>query len=147
MPQNEANALNTQVAPFPEELAHLVSGLIYRPGWSISLENLDRGQGSVGLTLVITTMGYNSYYIDRGETYRVHHYMIVPAAGYDQRSWRYWLFEQLALVERHECAEFFQINGERPYSPNHGPGRDPYQTLELGSQTDAATSFRGVVNA
>lgn len=75
--------------------------------------------------------------------YRVNHYMPVPAATYDRRSWRRWLFEQLLLIERHETAEFFEVDDERPYAPSHGPGNDPYIIRELGTDIDRRTSFRG----
>jgi len=154
-----------QVAPRPDALYDLVSRLEYRPGWGFSLEDIDRGQGSEGLTLVITTLGYNSYHANRGQSYRVSHYMPVPPAAYDVNSWQRWLFEQLLLVERHECMEFFafrvasvQHPGEfasladhqrglaRPYAPNHGPGNDPYTVRELTTETEQRTSFRGDIN-
>jgi hypothetical protein len=142
-----------QLAPFPHELADLVERVVYRPGWKIALESLDRGQGSVGLTLVITTLGYDSYHPDRGESYRVNHYFPVPPAAYDARSWQRWLFEQFLLVERHETMEFFAIADSpgsehrvRPYAPSHGPGNDPYLVRELGTEEDQRTSFRGTVD-
>jgi hypothetical protein len=135
-----------QVAPWPVALFRLVDQLQYRPGWTFSLEHIDRGQGSEGLTLDIVTRGYNSYHQMQGENYRVHHYMPVPPASYDARSWQRWLFEQLLLVERHEACEFFVIDGEHPYAPSHGPGNDPYIVREVGTDTDARTSFRGEVN-
>jgi len=134
-----------QAAPYPDALAHLVGCLEYRPGWKFTLTNLDRGQGSQGLTLVITTLGYDSRHPDRGETYKVNHYMLVPPAAYDVRSWRHWLFEQLLLVERHEAMEFFALHDSpgsehavRPYSPSHGPGNDPYLVREAGTDLKAA---------
>ncbi|HET7486822.1 MAG TPA: hypothetical protein VFJ85_02770 [Acidimicrobiales bacterium] len=171
-----------QVAPRPDALFELVGMVSYRPGWTFRLDDIDRGQGSEGLTLVITTCGYDSYHPDRGENYRVHttcgydsyhpdrgenyrvhHYMPVPPAAYDRRSWRRWLFEQLLLVERHEAMEFFRfewdevVEGreiyldqtirhvERPYAPHHGPGNDPYIVFDLGTDEDRRTSFRGDV--
>lgn len=116
----------TQEAPYPQLLAELVARLSYRPGWTFALQYIDRGQGSKGLTLDIVTSGYNSYHPDQGQNYRVHHYMPVPPAAYDERSWRRWLLEQLLLVERHEACEFFVIDGEHVYAPSHGPGNDPY---------------------
>lgn len=135
-----------QEAPYPYALETLVNQLKYRPGWEFDLADTDRGQGSKGLTLVITTRGYNSYHPERGETYRVNHYMLVPPAAFDERSWRRWLFEQLHLVELHELMEFFQIGDERPFAPSHGPGNDPYLVRELGTDEDQRTSFRGVLN-
>lgn len=135
----------TQTAPFPQALADLVDDLEYRPGWVFSLEHIDRGQGSEGLTLKVLSQGYDSYHPERGETYRVWHYMPVPPAAYDERSWRRWLLDRLLLIERHEACEFFQIDGERPYAPHHGPGNDPYIVFDHGTDEDARTSFRGVV--
>jgi len=134
-----------QVAPYPEDLAALVEQLAYRPGWTFLLDHIDRGQGSEGLTLIITTLGYNNYHPDVGETYRVHHYMPVPPAAFDLRSWRRWLFDQILLVERHEACEFFTLAGDRPYAPSHGPGNDPYLIREVGTDLDRRTSFRGEV--
>lgn len=135
-----------QEAPYPHELADLVSKLAYRPGWKFTLDDADRGQGSKGLTLIITTKGFDSYHPDRGDGYRVNHYMLVPPAAYDRRSWENWLFEQLLLVEKHECMEFFTIAGEHPRAPAHGPGNDPYLVLTYGDDADRRTSFRGELN-
>jgi len=142
-----------QTAPYPAPLAYLVDRLSYRPGWSFKLAHLDRGQGSEGLTLIITTRGYDSYHPGRGENYLVNHYMPVPPAAFDCRSWQRWLFDQLLLVERHECMEFFTIHDSpgsehcvKPYAPSHGPGNDPYLVREIGTDADQRTSFRGELN-
>lgn len=137
---------NHQVAPFPEILANLVDRLEYRR-WTFNLEHIDRGQGSEGLTLIITTLGYDSYKPDRGESYRVNHYMLVPPAAFNEQSWRRWLFEQCLLVERHECCEFFKIDGKRPYAPHHGPGNDPYVVFERGTDVEARTMYTGEVKS
>lgn len=134
----------TQSAPWPDALERLVDGCTYRPGWHIWLGHDDRGQGSVGLTLVITTDTINSYPPHR--PMHVNHLFIVPAAGYDERSWRRWLFECFHQVEFHECMEFFSIDGVKPYAPSHGPGNDPYLLREVGTDVDRRTSFRGEVN-
>ena len=132
-----------QRAPFPHVLAELVDQLAYRPGWTFQLAHMDRGQGSEGLTLDIITKGYDSYHPERGENYRVHHYVIVPPAAYDRRSWQRWLFEQLLLIERHEAMEFFVVDGQRPYAPHHGPGNDPYIVFDHGTDEDVRTRFTG----
>jgi hypothetical protein len=149
----------SQHAPYPQALADLTARLRYRPGWDFRLEHLDRGQGSEGLTLVITTLGYNAYHPERGETYRVCHPMPVPPAAYNEASWRMWLFEQLLLVEKHEAMEFFALAQDhniapdgtaeetldRPYQPNHGHGWDPYLLTEVSTETDRRTNFRNEV--
>lgn len=138
-------SLMRQAAHHPTALIGLVGQLNYRPGWRFSISDMDRGQGSEGLTLVVTSLGYNSYHPDRGETYCVNHYFPVPPAAYDVRPWRRWLFDRLLDVERHECAEFFAFEGYRPYAPHHGPGNDPYVIFEHGTDEDVRTSFRGDV--
>lgn len=145
-----------QEAPYPEVLADLVHRVQYRDNWTLRLATIDRGQGSQGLTLIITARVPNSR--SRHEAISVNHYMPVPPAAYDERSWTRWLFEQLLLVERHEAMEFFAvldrhrdggdevITEERPYSPSHGPGNDPYMIREVGTVKDQRTSFTGELN-
>lgn len=125
----------------PQELISLVKRLRYKAGWEFDLVDMDRGQGCGGLTLVIVIDVPDSYHPE--QMFRVQHFMIVPAAAYDERSWCRWLLAQILLVEQHEACEFFQIGGERPYAPNHGPGRDPYTIMDQGLQVDAETTFRG----
>lgn len=135
-----------QKAKFPTVLANLVRSCRYRPGWTVRLySNLDRGQGSEGMTLVITTTGYDSYNPELGQNYRVNHYMPVPPAAYNEKNWRRWLFEQFVLVERHEAMEFFVINKRRPYAPHHGPGNDPYNVFDHGEAVDTKTMYTGEV--
>jgi hypothetical protein len=145
-----------QVAPFPMILAELIQQLRYKAGWTFRLSDLDRGQGSAGLTLIINITGPDSYHPER--TISVNHYMPVPPAAYDGRSWQRWLCEQVLLVERHEACEFFgfSVTGSdgmrydtlrKPYAPSHGPGNDPYLVREVGTLEDQRTSFRGEINA
>jgi hypothetical protein len=140
---------NTNVAPFPEELADLVSKLEYRPGWKFWLTDKDRGQGSIGLTFIVQSLGYDTYNPDRGETYGVYHYFPVPPAAFNRKSWIRWLLDCLIKIETHETCEFFQIEGEgpnnRPFAPNHGPGNDPYTIWLYSTEQDAKTTFRGEV--
>jgi hypothetical protein len=156
----------TQTAPYPRPLAELVKQLAYKADWVFTLEDLDRGQGSQGLTLVIRITTPDAYHPDIRRT--VLHYFPVPPAAYDVRSWRHWLLEQVLLVERHEACEFFRFeydtpnrvgtevlgtnhradlpadpHVDRPYAPSHGPGNDPYLIRELGTDEDVRTSFRG----
>lgn len=133
-----------QEAPYPLDLLQLVDALGYRPGWSFRLVDAhDRGQGSFGLTLIITVHTVNSY--DHDQPTVVNHLMPVPPAAYDRRSWQRWLLEQILLVERHEACEFFSVAGDKPYAPSHGPGNDPYIVREVGTDEDRRTSFRGDV--
>jgi hypothetical protein len=133
-----------QTAPFPHELMRLVEALEYKAGWRFVLADIDRGQGSEGLTLVITITCPDSYHPE--QTKSVVHYMPVPPAAFDERSWRRWLFDQISDVETHERCEFFQIDGVRPYAPSHAPGNSPYLVREVGTVEDVRTSFRGDLN-
>jgi hypothetical protein len=136
-----------QTAPYPEVLADIVRVCSYRPDWKLWLshDDYDRGQGCVGLTLVITVVGPNSY--PPHETITVRHLFGVPAAAYNRQSWLNWLFDCFVLVERHECMEWFVVDGDKPYAPCHGPGWDPYLVTHERTDTDRRTSFRGEVDA
>jgi hypothetical protein len=126
-------------------LLDLLRGLTYKPGWSFYyIDDYDRGQGSVGATLLIQVSTLDTYHPENKIT--VNHLMPIPPASYDKRSWRRWLFEQILLVERHESCEWFNVDGLRPYSPSHGPGNDPYLVREVGTVIDQRTSFRGDVS-
>lgn len=133
----------SQTAPFPWELKQLVDDIQYKQGWTFSLFPMDRGQESKGLTLVISVTVRNAYHPEK--LIGVRHLMIVPAAAYDARSWRRWLFDQILLVEQHEAAEFFAIGDLHPYAANHGPGNDPYAIREMTTDEERRTSFRGEV--
>lgn len=147
-----------QYAPYPTVLAELVETLRYRPGWSFRLEDIERdpadthGAAAGGLTFVGITGEYGpDGYVGAEDAYHPSHprpvyfYFPVPAATYDERSWRRWLFDRLLDVETHEAMEHFRIGDERPYSPSHGPGNDPYMIREVGTETDKRTSFKGEV--
>jgi hypothetical protein len=136
--------LNINEAPYPEELADLISKLVYRPNWVFTLEDVDRGQGSKGLTLCILIETQDSYHPELKR--RVMHYWPVIPAAYDRRSWQRWLFEQILLVERHEAMEFFAVDGVKPYAPSHGPGNDPYMVREVGTDEDVRTAYTGKLN-
>jgi hypothetical protein len=136
----------TQRAPYPQILADMVPRTDFIDGrrWDFRLRDIERGQDSAGLTLIINVTGPDTAHPE--EDISVSHYMIVPAASYDERSWRDWLFEQIMLVLRHEAMEGFKIGGKTVYPPAHGPGNSPYLRLEYGSDEDRRMSFRGELN-
>lgn len=137
------SAVNHNEAPFPYDLEEIVNGLEYRPGWKFYLSDVDRHQGSEGLTLQILSRGYDTYHPDRGETYQVWHYFPVPPAAFNRESWLRWVLDRLIDVETHEACEFMVVDGKRPFAPNHGPGWDPYVVRELNTAAAAETTFRG----
>ncbi len=130
-----------QLAPYPTLLEGLIDRLKYKEGWKLAIADLDRGQGSAGLTLLINLTCKDSYHPE--QTMQVLHYMIIPPAAYDERSWQRWLLDQILLVEQHEACEFFLIDGKRPYAPHHGPGNNCYTIFDHGTAEDAQTTFRG----
>ena len=132
-----------QIAPDPSVLSGLVEHLHYKDGWKFSLADIDRGQGSEGLTLIINLTCQDSYHPKR--VMQVNHYMIVPPAAYDERTWCRWLLDQILLVEQHEACEFFEIDGVKLFGPHHQPGRNPYTIYEIGTEEEVRTSFRGKV--
>lgn len=117
---------NRQVGPSDsaEILANLVPRISYKPGWRFELEEINRGQGCEGLTLLIRFTSPDSLDPTR-QTEGVHLMPVLPAA-YDEEAWMYWVFEQIQMVESHESMEFFQVDNERPFFADHGPGRNPY---------------------
>lgn len=145
------NANMCQYAPYPEELAALVQAWKYRPGWRFSLGHLERdpanshGVSAGGLTMVIFADVHDSYHPEIRRP--VNHYFIVPAATYDREAWRDWVQDCIEQVEMHESREWSEVDGERPYAPNHGPGKDPYRRVQYSTDEARRTSFRGVVQS
>jgi hypothetical protein len=165
-----------QYAPWPTELEAAVAELRYEPGWTFSLEDIERDHDDVhggaagGLTFVIYVPCQDSYHPER---YRpVHHYHPVPAATFNRLSWERWLFDRLADTVRHEMAEWFRFEAvaeldavvldpstgapkvieglraeaRRPFAPLHGPGDDPYVLHEYSTDEQRRTSFQGARN-
>jgi hypothetical protein len=137
-----------QTAPYPEVLARLVGALRYKLGWHFGLSSIDRGQGSEGLTFQVWSQTQDAYHPLR-QTH-VAHYFIVPAAAYNERSWRRWILDRLIEIETHEACEFTRFMDDRgvevrPWAPLHGPGNDPYFVYELSSDVERRTSFLGEV--
>jgi hypothetical protein len=145
----------TQTAPYPHALAKLVSTHLLRPGYIMKLEDSDRGQGCEGLTLWIRTAEMDTYNEERRKP--VWHLFPVPAAAYNERSWRRWLFDRFRDVTAHEDAEFFRevLPGKgddgsdlvfRPFAPLHGEGNDPYVVHELATDIERRTLAWGPVS-
>lgn len=121
---------NRQVGPgdATQVLAEVVSRIRYKPGWTFELAEIDRGQGSEGLTLMIGATVPNS--IDDGAVGILHLMPVMPAA-YDQETWTRWVMDQILLIEQHEALEWFQVGDARPFFPEHAPGRNPYTIAQV----------------
>lgn len=116
-------------------LADLVARTTYKPGWTLELRELDREQGSQGLTLCISATVPDS--LHPGQTVSFLHLMPVMPAAYDAETWTRWLLDQLLLVEQHEALEFFKVDGNAPFFPEHAPGRNPYTIAQVKSHDQA----------
>lgn len=117
---------NRQVGPddAADILAALVPRIAYKPGWTFELQELDRGQGCMGLTLCIGATVPDS--TRHGATTSVYHLMPVLPAAYNHNAWMRWIFEQIQMVEQHESMEHYKVDGQAPYFADHGPGHNPY---------------------
>lgn len=112
-------------------LREIVPTIAYKPGWTFELEDVDRGQGCGGLTLMIGATVPNSV---ADGTVGILHLMPVPPAAYDRETWVRWILDQILLVEKHEAMEFYRVGGEAPFFPEHAPGRDPYAVAMVKTQ-------------
>jgi len=114
-----------------DDLASLVSTCTLDPGWALTLEPTDRRSRQKVPTVVIKALVFDSYHPDRGRTYTATHFFPVPPLEErEEPSWRRWLFGRYLDVLVHEAGEMFVVDGERPFPPGHGQGRDPYVLRE-----------------
>lgn len=110
---------------FYQPLADVVGATAYRPCWEIIVDpDCIRGDWR-GPALVIRAYTQDTYSPDR--TLRVNHPFPLPPVDWDRETWTHWLFDRLLDVEAHEAMEFFTVDGQRPFSPSHGGGGDPYR--------------------
>lgn len=119
-------------------LSTVVDQVKCKPGWEFRLVKEDGA-----LRLVIYVPGYNSAHPDDLQRFNVNHFFPVPIATYNYNTWRRWVFEMCRRVENHELGEWFRIGDERPFSPLHGPGEDPYTVHEFRPVADALTTQDG----
>ena len=136
---------NRQVGPSQaaSTLADLITRATYKD-WTLTLKEISRGQGCEGLTLIIEATVPDSLHPNQTVTFA--HLMPVPPANYNEPAWTRWILDQLLLVEKHETLEHFKIDGQAPFFPSHGPGRDPYAILEVHDRAEAhapATPWTG----
>lgn len=122
-------------------LTEIVSKVKCKPGWQFRLQEDDNGE----LRLVIRVASYDSATPDELRRLTIDHYQPIPKTTYNRRSWLRWLFEQCRRVENHELGEWFRIDSDRPFSPLHGPGEDPYTVHEFRPEVDALTTQDGSI--
>ena len=107
-----------------QPLIDIVAVTEYRPCWEIEVvEDYIRGD-TRGPTLVIRAFTQDTY--NPTTTLRVNHWFLIPEVDWNRRTWLIWLFRRLLDVEYHELAEYFTVDGRRPFAPAHGAGDSPY---------------------
>lgn len=121
-------------------LAKVVAEVKCLPGW---LFRLQQAPEDIYPKLVIRVPGYDSARPDDLHRFTVDHFFPVPEATYNEASWRRWVFERCRGVMNHELGEWFRIGPDRPFSPLHGPGEDPYTVHEFRPVDDMLTTQDG----
>ena len=126
-----------QDAPWPKHLEWVLNNLDFqKPGWSFKLvDSYDRrDQDARGLNLHITVTTKDFY--QQGRDRHTRHEFIVPAATYNRSAWAQWVLNCVHLIDAHESAEAFVLDGERVFAPRHGNGFNPYDHV-IYDATDA----------
>jgi hypothetical protein len=98
----------------------MASRVSYKPGWKF------RMGGSGGRYLCVTVTSPDSS--DPTSQRNTQHMREVP--DLDGRDLVRWVFDFLLDVERHEAAEFFAVEGHKPFMPHHQDEGDPYAHVE-----------------
>lgn len=133
-----AGKVMSQYARWPDALDELVSIARAFPGWDFQLRHEERGQGCGGLTLEIRVIGPDSKDPD-GPARGVRHLFVVPAAAYNTKSWKNWIYQRCQDVLTHELGEWLHFGDEQTFAPNHGAGHDPYFTYVVSTETERDT--------
>lgn len=138
-----------QYAPYPIELLELVMTATYPPEVeAANLEDIERDHAGVhsgaagGLTLAVYVTSPDSR-SDRER--RVVHYFPVPPATFNREAWARWLFDRIADMRMHELMEYFELDGDKPFEPLHGPGDNPYVVHVASTDLQRRTAFTGEV--
>lgn len=109
-------------------LEGIIERLKYKPGWKFELENaglfrpLDWEQG-IKAYLMVTCRVPDSFHPETIVTIGQRHPVPPEMDWCDAGRIYHWLFQIIVQMERHEAAEFFQIEGERPFFPHHQEAR------------------------
>jgi hypothetical protein len=105
-----------------DEVAHLVATLAYKPGWTFKVG----GPGGRALCVFARTPDSLRPGIER----TTQHMFELPAVIGGQREFARWVLWCLLQAEQHEACEFLQIDGQRPFWPNHQDEGSPYALVE-----------------
>ena len=109
-----------------------LDGIAYKPGWSF------RYGGPGNRFLCVFARTSDSAHPDRERTTQ-HMFELPDDVGDFER----WVFDRLLLCELHEAGEFFTIDGEQPFYPNHGDEGSPYELVDRRSRLRGPASALG----
>lgn len=101
--------------------AGFVASLRYKPGWVF------KAGGPLGRWLCAFATTPDS--LKPASSRCTQHMWEIPD-GLDRAGFARWAFARLLDAERHEAAEFFQVDGCRPFWPNHQDEGSPYEPVE-----------------
>ena len=99
----------------------VVPRLGYKPGWRFKVG------GPGGRSLCVYVDAPDSLNPTRRRI--TQHVQPIPDDLTDEQAFLRWVLATLHKIERHETAEFLQLDGTRPFFPHHNGG-DPYQHVE-----------------
>jgi hypothetical protein len=100
----------------------VLPAITYKPGWSFKIG----GPGNRFLCVLATTP--DSFAPQRQRC--TQHMFELPDPALPYRDMARWIFDRLLLCELHEAGEFFQLDGLRPFFPNHQDEGSPYELVE-----------------
>jgi hypothetical protein len=96
-----------------------IDGLGYKPGWRF------RRGGPNNRYLCVYAHTPDSW---RPWRMRFTQHQFEIPDGLDD--WPAWVLERLLEIERHEACEFLQVDGRRPFYPNHQDEGSPYELVD-----------------
>lgn len=113
----------TPAGPTGTDPRALIPGLRYKPGWTFKIG------GPLGRYLCVLADTPDS----QAPGYRrvTQHMFELPDEPVDAARW---LLEQLLRCEQHEACEFFELDGRRPFYPNHQDEGSPYELVDRREQ-------------
>ncbi len=115
-------------APYPEELAALVTSVSYKD-WTFRLARINEYDAE-GLHLILGGRVQDAY-VEEESLVAIEFPFVVPAQTRTREGWVEWLFECVLKAERHEAGEHFVIDGQRPYAPGHVPNSEGFRNALL----------------
>ena len=97
-----------------------VGSIRYKPGWRFKLG------GPLNSMMCVYAWTVDASNMD--EHRQTQHQFTIPD-GLDDKGFARWVYARLLDCERHELGEFLEIDGAKPFFPNHAEG-DPYEYVE-----------------